>query len=83
MYENIIKNYVDKLTKEDIINYSKKEDIFLNDNEINVIYYEIKNKWKQLYNGNTRVITDLENKINNKAYNKLIDLYNTYKKFLN
>ena len=37
MYENIIKNYVDKLTKEDIINYSKKEDIFLNDNEINVI----------------------------------------------
>ncbi|MEF2689831.1 MAG: hypothetical protein U0N10_00275 [Bacilli bacterium] len=83
MYENIIKNYVDKLTKEDIINYSKKEDIFLNDNEINVIYDEIKNKWKQLYNGNTRVITDLENKINNKAYNKLIDLYNTYKKFLN
>ena len=74
MYENIIKNYVDKLTK---------EDIFLNDNEINVIYDEIKNKWKQLYNGNTRVITDLENKINNKAYNKLIDLYNTYKKFLN
>ena len=44
MYENIIKNYVDKLTKEDIINYSKKEDIFLNDNEINVIYDEIKNK---------------------------------------
>lgn len=83
MYENIIKNYVDKLTKEDIINYSKKEDIFLNDNEINVIYDEIKDKWKQLYNGNTRVITDLENKINNKAYNKLIDLYNTYKKFLN
>ncbi len=83
MYENIIKNYVDKLTKEDIINYSKKEDIFLNDNEINVIYDEIKNKWKQLYNGNTRVITDLENKINNKAYNKLINLYNTYKKFLN
>lgn len=83
MYENIIKNYVDKLTKEDIINYSKKEDIFLNDNEINVIYDEIKNKWKQLYNGNTRAITDLENKINNKAYNKLIDLYNTYKKFLN
>lgn len=83
MYENIIKNYVDKLTKEDIINYSKKEDIFLNDNEINVIYDEIKNKWKQLYNGNTRVITNLENKINNKAYNKLIDLYNTYKKFLN
>lgn len=83
MYENIIKNYVDKLTKEDIINYSKKEDIFLNDNEINVIYDEIKNKWKQLYNGNTRVITDLENKINNKAYNQLIDLYNTYKKFLN
>lgn len=83
MYENIIKNYVDKLTKEDIINYTKKEDIFLNDNEINVIYDEIKNKWKQLYNGNTHVITDLENKINNKAYNKLIDLYNTYKKFLN
>ena len=83
MYENIIKNYVDKLTKEDIITYSKKEDIFLNDNLINVIYDEIKNKWKQLYNGNTRVITDLENKINNKAYNKLIDLYNTYKKFLN
>lgn len=83
MYENIIKNYVDKLTKEDIINYSKKEDIFLNDNEINVIYDEIKNKWKQIYNGNTCVITDLENKINNKAYNKLIDLYNTYKKFLN
>ena len=55
----------------------------LNDNEINVIYDEIKNKWKQLYNGNTRVITNLENKINNKAYNKLIDLYNTYKKFLN
>ena len=74
---------LDKLTKEDIINYTKKEDIFLNDNEINVIYDEIKNKWKQLYNGNTRVITDLENKINNKAYNKLIDLYNTYKKFLN
>ena len=43
MYENIIKNYVDKLTKEDIINYSKKEDIFLIVNEINVIYIYIKN----------------------------------------
>jgi hypothetical protein len=43
MNKLIILNYINKLKKEDIYNFSLKENIELNDNELDIIYDYIKN----------------------------------------
>ena len=45
MYEMIIKNYVDKLSYDDVINYTKKNNIILKDGEGKIIYDFIKKLW--------------------------------------
>lgn len=83
MYYNLIKSYVDKLTKEDIRDFSLKQGINLTDNEINVIYRYIKEDWQTLYYGNEKVILDeLKKEIREEVFNKIESLYITSKEKL-
>ena len=73
---NLIRNYINKITKEDINNYLIKNDIFLNNNELNIIYDYFKNKWYDfLYGDNLPILEYLKNNISESNYNKLYDLY--------
>ena len=49
MYEIIIRDYVNKLTEDDIIQYSKRKNISLNDDEVKVLYLYAKNYWREFY----------------------------------
>lgn len=80
MFSKLIVNYIKKLTKNDIIEFSKKEDILLNNNEIDIIYNYIKNDYNTLlYEDSTNIFNELKRKINSNSYYKIKNLFDEYK----
>ena len=77
----LIKNYVEKLTEEDIENFAIKEGITLLDKEKRILYIYIKNYWETLLEkDSTFIFEELKEKLQPKTYEKVIELYNKYKK---
>lgn len=80
MFNRMIIKYINNLKKEDIIEFSKSENINLNDKEIDIIYNTIKKDYKILLYGNSDdIFNNLKDKINNDSYNKIKKLYEFYK----
>lgn len=78
--ENMIKNYIDKLSINDINRFAINNNINLNNDELNIIYKYIKNDWKTIIYGNySYILNDLKNKINSSNYNKIEQLFYKYK----
>ena len=76
----LIKKYINKLTKQDIINYTSKQNIELSTNEIDIIYYYIKNKYQEFLNGNEeKVLKEIKPKVSQKTYQIIDEYYNLYK----
>ena len=78
MKEKIIKSYINHLTKEDIVNYALKNNIILNNTEIDIIYYNIKNNYNELFNRPLDVLNRYKNSLSTNTYNKLYELYTIY-----
>ena len=79
MNKYFIKKYIDKLTKQDIIDYAKTKQINLSTQEINIIYTTIKTKWIDFLNGNqNQILKELESSLSKEPYQEIIKLYNTY-----
>lgn len=77
----IIKEYIKNLTEEDIYNFALKEGITLLNHEIKVIYLYIKNYWEVFLNeDSTFLFEELKEKLEPKTYDKIIELYNKFKK---
>ena len=83
MNKQLILNYINKIKKEDINSFSLKQGISLTDNELNIIYDYLKNDSIRLLNKPLNVINEIKEKVNNNVYNKIIELYEKYKLFLN
>ena len=80
MISRLIEKNIKSLTKEDILHYSKNENIILNDNEVEIIYNIIKNDYKiLLYVNSEPIFNNLKSRINPTAYKKIYELYNFYK----
>lgn len=74
--KNFIKEYINKITKNDLFNLLKKKDIYLSDNELDYLYNCLKKNWYDfLYNDPTLIFNNIKNNINNDNYNKLYNLY--------
>lgn len=87
MSEFLIKNYVSKLTIPEIEAFSKKHGLSLNDDELKLIEYYVKNEWHTIVYGNPRPILDqLKKSLDNFSYQKIENLYiefkNKYKNYL-
>lgn len=85
--EFLIKNYINKLTLNDINTFSQKQGIDLNKDELELIMHYIKNDYHTIIYGNPRTILDqLKNKLNIHNYQKIENLYiefkNKYKNYL-
>lgn len=79
MKKNLIKNYIKNLTKEDILNYSVKNDIIINKQELDVIYNSIVNDTDILLS--EEFYDYLEGKkhlLTKDAYNKILELASKY-----
>ena len=80
---DLIKSYISRLKKEDISSYLDKEKIPYNDNELNLIYEAIMSN----YNNIDKIdfdsyISNYKFNLNSTLYNKIIEKYNEYKKFI-
>ena len=82
MYKNLILNYINKITKFDIENYISKENIEHTKEEIDLIYQAIKNDYNEILDNFQNYITKFKGKLNTNLYNKIIEKYNQYKKFI-
>lgn len=86
MIEKFIINYIEKIKKEDIIDFGLKYNINLNNTETDFIYENIKKKWRELVYGNPTTIFNELKKISPSNYQKIEELYiefkNKYKSYL-
>ena len=81
MKDKLIKNYINKLKKEDISVFATNNNINLNDTELSVIYDTIKNDYESLLYGNhDKVFNELKSKVSSDNYDKIINLFFEYKK---
>ena len=80
---DLVKNYISKLKKEDIINYLNKENIPYNNEEVDLIYEAIMSNYQNIDNINLEsYISNYKYNLNETLYNKIIEKYNEYKKFI-
>lgn len=80
----LITKYINNLTKEDIISYAKKENIILEQYELDIIYNYIKNYYNDFLNGKALdILNELKEKVKINTYNKIENLYFKYKNYLN
>lgn len=80
MYELVIREYVKKMTLDDINNFAYKNGILLPKGEDKIIYDFIKNNWQEIYKGDRlKMLNEIKNKVSNNTYLYILDLYNKYK----
>ena len=82
MNKNLIITYINKITKQDIEKYISKENIQHTKEEIDLIYESIKNDYYEILNNFQNYIVKFKDKLNTNLYNKIIEKYNQYKKFI-
>lgn len=80
MKGQLIKNYINKLTINDVNSLAIKNDINLSNDELNFIYNIIKNNYNDLlYGDSTYIFNELKNNVSENNYFKIKELFNTYK----
>lgn len=77
---NVLKNYVDRLKREDIVNFAIKRNILLDKNELEVAYHNIKTRFKDIYDDGLKVIEENKNSLKETTYRKLKELYENTKR---
>ena len=83
MKKELLKNYISKLTKQDIINCLSKECIPASNEEIDMIYNAIKNDYEEILETNfMNYISNYKLNFNPDLYRTIIEKYNQYKKFI-
>ena len=70
--------YIDKLTKQDIINYINKNKLSVTNNEIDLIYNSVKQDYIIILNNPINYLNNIKDKLSISTYNKLLELYTKY-----
>ncbi len=79
MNQFFILNYIKKLTKNDIEIFAQKQNITLSKEEIEIIYYYIKNKYQDFFNGKEQeLLLELKTKLSKNTYEKILEYYHLY-----
>lgn len=78
MKEKLIKSYIKQLTKNDIVKFAEKNNIVLTNNELDLIYYHIKNNYENILKDPLTSLDSIKNKIRPVVYNKIYELYTIY-----
>lgn len=83
MKKQILEMYINKLTKQDIVNYLSKECVPASNEEIDLIYKAIKNDYNEILESDfNSYISNYKLTFNKALYEKIIEKYNEYKKFI-
>jgi len=80
MYKQFINNYLKKLNKNDILVFAHKNNIILNNKELDYVYEVIKNQSDVLLSDNyNEIFNQAKNMLSKINYEKIYDLFITYK----
>jgi len=80
MIEKLIIQYIDRMTLGDVDDFARKHGIVLTNDELDLVYYHIKNNWRTILYGNPKpILEDLRNKVDNLTYQKKDILYVEFK----
>ena len=80
MQEFLIKNYISRLTINEIDEFAKKHGIELKENELILIKQIIQKDWRTIIYGNPKPILDnIKTKLSNLQYQKIENLYIEFK----
>lgn len=82
MYKQLLKIYIEKLKKEEVIKYIENNNYRVSDKEIDIIYFYIKNYWEDFYDDKEEIWKKLKNDVTNDTYIEIMKLYQKYKKFI-
>lgn len=84
MYKNLIKKYVDSMSKDDIKKYASMNDYIVSDKDIDIIYKTIKENFEDLYNGDVALIfLNLKEQLEPDTFILVKNLYEEAKNKLN
>lgn len=82
IYKDLIKKYIKSLTIEDIKKFSTKYNENLTNEESQIILNYIKKYHNELLNKNTSSFTILKQNLRKDLFNKIVQLYNEYNKYI-
>ncbi len=77
-----IYEYIAKIRKEDIVNYGKKLGITLGEDDLEVIYYYLKNEYKRFFQDPDSILMEVKMKVSSNVYEILLNMYQKYKHML-
>ena len=85
MNKLLIYKYINNLSKDDILYYTKnKLNYSLESSELDIIYLYIKRYYKEILSGNyIDILNSLKERIRPMTYNKILELLEQYKGFIN
>jgi len=78
MNKHFIYEYISRIRKDDIVNYSRRIGVEINNNDLDIIYYYLKNEYKRFFNNPQEILLEVKNKISVDTYEILLSLYNKY-----
>lgn len=80
MYEYLVKEYLKKLTIDDILKYARKNNIEISTSDANILLIYAKKHYETLLNGDpTSIFKELKQKIKPETYKEVYKLYIEYK----
>lgn len=82
MYKDLIKNYVEKLKKEDVIKFIENNNYVVSDKEIDIIYFYIKNYCDYFLEDNKDIWAKLKKDVSEPVFIEIRKLFNKYKKYI-
>lgn len=82
MYKSLLKCYIDKLKKEDIIKFIGTNDYKVSDKEIDTIYFYIKNYWEDIFDNKKEIWEKISQDVSQNTYVEIQNLYQKYKKLI-
>ena len=75
-----IGEYVNRLRRSDIVYYAEKQGIYLDKDEVDIIFDYIKNDYKTIIYGNPKdILEEIKFKVKPLTYNKIETLYIKFK----
>ena len=82
MPKNWIINYARNMTKEDMRNFAKKNNIKVNENDVDTIYTHIKKYYNVFFDDPIKYIKMLKGTIEDDIYYEILKTYDNYKNYL-
>ena len=75
----LVKNYVSKMTREDVVKFSTKKGIILSEAEVDFVYRFVKKNYEALYANPNIDLTKYKSHFSEENFTKLMKLVSEYK----